>query len=504
MKRIYLILSLVLSMMASACNEWLDMPSNEYIFEDEAFSSNRGFRSALVGTYRLVGSENLWGRELTWGFLSVIGRNYNPSMLPTQYRQAITDEDYENPAYVKPILDSIWKTGYNVIANCNNILKNIDNLEDAAFEYPWEKEMITAEAKALRALMHFELMRLFVPAPITGFTGKAIPYSETHPDVHPGYKTMEEIFERVIADLKEAKEVLKRVDVDILWEPTIMNYISTPLFYGIQNLREDGTYGNGLGFFSFRGFRMNYWGVTALLGRVYSYKRDNATAVQYINELLDEWEGEDDIGWGWYQYNSNPNSISGKRIPEPVISFWNTQAYTIYENALKALTNSFRMISLTELFKGDEEDYRYKGLYNTLTQRYRVWERPTDPAYSFSLTSSSVLYGGPLLPVLELPELYYIRCEYLAEQGRIDEAIAMLKTVKDNRNITSAIVANDYDSFMRVLIKDATRDFLTRGQTWHYLKKLNWKEMYNGTTVPWTAPDSWYVLPIPDSEINFN
>ena len=34
---------------------------------------------------------------------------------------------------------------------------------------------------------------------------------------------------------------------------------------------------------------MNAQGATALLARVYSYKRDSMKAVEYIDELLDEW-----------------------------------------------------------------------------------------------------------------------------------------------------------------------------------------------------------------------
>lgn len=476
----------------------------EDVLEDDAFETKEGYRMALIGAYRLAASEKLWGQDLSWGFMSVLGRNYNPTYLPTKYSRVITDGNFSS-SYVKPVIAGIWEQGYNVIANCNNILKNIEHTDKSFFEYDWERDMIMAEARALRALVHFEMMRIFVPAPITGYSGKAIPYVRDYPVISPPYHTMEEVFQFVIEDLTFAQKNLRRADVDVLYGENSMTYMYTTLFYGIQNLLDNGKRGNGNGFFSFRGFRMNYWGVSALLARVYSYKRDNATAVQYIDALLEEFEGRQDIGWGFNQYNSNPNQIDGKRIPEPLISFWNTEEYTIYETTVASLANSFRIISLNALFglQDIKEDYRYIGYYNTGTQRYRVWDRPNDPAYPSQPTGSIMRYSGPLLPVLELPELYYIRCEYLAEQGKLEEAIAMLKVVKDNRNITSSIQANNIDEFMEVLINDLTRDFLTRGQTWHYLKKLNWKKMYNGTNVPWEVPDDWFVLPLPDSEVNY-
>ena len=161
------------------------------------------------------------------------------------------------------------------------------------------------------------------------------------------------------------------------------------------------------------------------------------------------------------------------------------------------------MTKLNDLFGADDikEDYRYTAFYNASTSRYRVW----DPSNSSHSTDSYIEKVRVILPVLEIPEIYYIKAEYLAEQGKIGEAINTLKVVKDNRNITTPIpsTVNDYNSFMEILINDLSRDFLTRGQTWFYLKKLNWKKMYNGTNVPWEAPDSWFVLPLPDSETSY-
>ena len=74
--------------------------------------------------------------------------------------------------------------------------------------------------------------------------------------------------------LEYARKILYPIDVDIMWKQSIMSYMSTKFFYGIQNICSDGTRGNGDGFFSFRCSRINYYGVMGMLARVYSYKRD--------------------------------------------------------------------------------------------------------------------------------------------------------------------------------------------------------------------------------------
>ena len=75
-----------------SCNDWLETGSNDEVLEDDAFSSAKGFRSALIGVYRLVTSENLYGQELTWGLLSSISWNYQsgyaiPKYTPTTTRK---------------------------------------------------------------------------------------------------------------------------------------------------------------------------------------------------------------------------------------------------------------------------------------------------------------------------------------------------------------------------------------------------------------------------------
>ena len=285
-KTIILLLSLSTGIFLSSCNDWLDVLSNEEILEEDAFATTKGFRAALVGAYEIAASPNFYGKELTWGMLSALSQNYNKSNLGNMaaYSNLLKNENFEN-SYTKTVIDNIWKTGYNVIANCNNLIQNIEKT-DKPFQYPWEKGMILAEAKALRALVHFDLLRLFAKAPVLGNTAKAIPYVTNYPNVAPEYKSTQEIITAIVKDLEYAREILRPVDVDILWGESIMDsYFTTMIFSGIKNLLDDGKRGNGDvgGFFCMRGYRMNYWAVTALLGRVHSYNRDNETAMKYVN-----------------------------------------------------------------------------------------------------------------------------------------------------------------------------------------------------------------------------
>ena len=89
-----IVLALFFSGCLCSCNDWLETGSNDEVLEDDAFSSAKGFRSALIGIYRLVASENLYGQELTWGLLSSISWNYQPGYAIPKFRGALQHDDY--------------------------------------------------------------------------------------------------------------------------------------------------------------------------------------------------------------------------------------------------------------------------------------------------------------------------------------------------------------------------------------------------------------------------
>lgn len=490
-----------------ACNKWLDVGSEEEVLEDDAFASVKGYRSALIGIYEIAASKNLWGQELTWGLKSTLSWNYKYGNSLTAYRQILQAENFDN-SQAQTVANSIWSKAYYAIANCNELLQKIEKADSADFEYCWEKAMIMGEARGMRALLHFEMLQLFAPAPVTGYTGTALPYVTSYPDLKPQYVSMSDYLASVIEDLTYARETLAPIDIDEMRNKssfvsgsTRLDNMDYVLFQAVGNIHSDGGKRDnaiGDGFFAFRGYRFNYWSATGLLARVYSYMRDFDNAEIYANAIIDDWVKE-------YQFNlyssnpkasTNPNAIDSKRRPEPILAFWNDQVCDNYLTVAGTTYN--KTVELKYLFAGDETtDYRYTDLYNATKKTYRVWDGQDD---SKSTNRNVKQYSNPLIPVMELPELYYIKAECLARKGDISGADALLKKVRDARGCTAALSDTDLDSFMNTLVNEAQRDFLTRGTTYCFLKKLNWPVIYNGTPAGFTVPEGWYVLPLPESE----
>ena len=508
-------------LLLSSCNEWLDITSEQEVIEDDAFASTKGYRSALTGVYKIVASESLYGQELTWGLKASLAWNYKSGNAVVKYRAPIQaveggKDDYYTSGTFKAITETVWKKAYNAIANCNNLLQEIEKCNDT-FEYEWEKDMIMAEARGLRALLHFELLQLFVPAPVTGYTGSAIPYVTKYPDLAPVKHSIDEVLKFVIEDLEYAQEKLAPIDIDELRNKsnfvagtTRMDDMDYVLFQGVGNIHSDGgkrDNATGDGFFAFRGYRFNYWSATGMLARVHSYMRNFDEAEPYA-DLIIEWirdnqfwiYGEKAADNKGIDASYGPNQIDGKRRPEPILAFWNNKVCSNYQTQTGGSYNI--MVDLQYLFDGDlSTDYRYTTLLNTETNRYRVWDAP-DSTFTKTNTYTKAVqqYSNPLIPVLELPEILLIKAECLAQNGFFTDAAALIQRIRNARDCTAPITITDMNSFNERMVNEAERDFLTRGTTFTFLKKLNWPTMYNGTPTRQIIPEDWYVLPIPDSE----
>ena len=143
---------------------------------------------------------------------------------------------------------------------------------------------------------------------------------------------------------------------------------------------------------------------------------------------------------------------------------------------------------------GDEQDFRYRYLIasNTTSTGYSLKWVPVKDASALW----NVQYQYPLLPVMRMSEVFYIMCEYLADNN-LTEAISLLNTLKKARGADDISTTLTRDAFLEALYTDATREFIAEGQTFYLYKRLN-RSMYNGEyPIDMTGK---YIVPLPDSE----
>lgn len=184
MKRSNILLVLIFSLFAvTSCKDWLDLEPEGEATSSKLTETGDGFRSMLSGVYKAMGSANLYGCELQFGLLDCMSQQYSWNWVSTETSSVIQkylkarDYDYYD-IDLRNAIDAIWKDGFNVIANANNLIQELEKASPDIFaKGETERKMILGEAYACRALMHFDLLRLFAPAPIENEAGAYVPYS---------------------------------------------------------------------------------------------------------------------------------------------------------------------------------------------------------------------------------------------------------------------------------------------------------------------------------------
>ena len=267
---IYMLAGLLLLCMG--CNDWLDVRPKSQVKESDLFESESGFRDALTGIYVLMGRSESYGGQRTMGLMDMVAQTYTE--VPYEL-EGIVSYNYQLDE-VKALIDTLWSTSYNAIANCNYLLRNIEEHGDVMSDNL--RDLVQGEALALRAFLHFDLLRGFAPSYKMGKDDLAIPYMREVTNAPVAQSTVSKVLDYILEDLTTAKKLLEPIDP------------IGPAFADYSELLE-GNYGlddyiTDDGFWLYRTSRMNYYGVTALMARVYLYKEDMQNALASALEVI--------------------------------------------------------------------------------------------------------------------------------------------------------------------------------------------------------------------------
>jgi len=195
-------------MIMSSCKKQLDIDPRQSADAGDALTTKEGLEAALTGAYSRLKSARLYGRDLlaVSEALSDNGRATNRSGRLTPEAQNNSGAHFNT-----------WQVAYQGINSVNLILEAIPNivLTNA------EKARYEGEAKFLRALFYFDLVKIYayipgavvtaqdrggVPMPVKGFVqlDSAVKYLPARPTVASNYA-------QIISDLTDANAKLLTV-----------------------------------------------------------------------------------------------------------------------------------------------------------------------------------------------------------------------------------------------------------------------------------------------------
>lgn len=445
-------------MLAFQSCDWLDVKSSTELDRDELFSSEQGYREAIVGVYSSLGGSSLYGTELSWGMLDVLGGRYIDlqgsynKYSSSSYKHNTSDSDDNAIAAV----DAIWGSMYEQIANLNSIINTIDDNQNVFTGNNYS--ILKGEAIGLRAFLHFELLRMYGPDYVTGKDTKAIPFVSELTTKVSTLLTVDQALTIIIDQLKQAIELMKE-------DPIVTGETPSKILASLPS----GSYSSyGIESWHNRRFHFNYFAAKAALARAYLWKGDKEDAKKEALDVIAYQESR----FPWVN-TSNLTTIGSTTAENQDRTFATEHIFALniadFETLLSGLlmadtgSSSSLLNSDKSIFEGLTADIRYQYLYTTSGKK-SLLSKYIQPTIVASFFKSR-------LPIIRISEMYYIAAECESDPNT---AARYLDIVRSHRGLSNEKLQNMGLSLEEVkdeIKKEYQKEFCGEGQMWYYYKR---------------------------------
>lgn len=479
MKKIIYTMIIACTTLFASCDSWLEVKPYDQIAEGELQKSEEGYQKMLNGIYIDLNSDALYGQTLSVEMIEVMGGAYTIGTDNSVWGNYKDLSSYQyNTEYWRDRLDQTWNKAYALILNCNKILETIDGNKNLFTDGSYY--IIKGEALALRAMLHFDMLRLFGPVYSKDSDKKAIPYYTKQTNSPEPILTAHEVMEKITTDYEDALNYLANDPVKT--EGTMMS--ST----------EDGS----SNFLRYRALRLNYYAVEALMARAYLYMGNKTEAFKYATDVI---KTADQNIFPFVDKNlvigspADPDRIFSSEV---LFALTNTSRGTIHKNFFdpSRLPNYvFRMDDsmMSNLVYGGaattggyQDDYRYRACWMaTGSNRYFY-------KYSDMVANGSI--QNTMIPMVRLGEMFLIAAE--SQSGDLKAGVQYVNALRRNRGVASLTTLTP-----DLLKYEYIRELYGEGQLFFLYKRLNSDIITSATSSKNPkASDLIFVVPLPDTE----
>ncbi len=437
-----------------SCEDFLQVePPETALVGSTVFMSDATATAALTGIYnRLMTSSNLFASG-TQSFTLLAG------LLADELRNHSTDQDqvefYVNELTVtNGFVFQTWIELYRYIYAANSVIEGLAGSEEVSSSL---KRQLEGEAKFVRAFFHFYLVNMFGDIPL--ITGTEYKANNT-----PSRASAKEVYDQIIADLKDAQNMLNE------------EYVS-----------------NGLR------LRPNKATATALLARVYLYNEDWTNAEAQATALIDN---------PLYNLENDLNNVFVKESQEIIWQLAATRDNrNTYDGLYFILTGEPSRVSLrSEILDGFEmDDKRKLNWIGSVALDAETFYFP----YKYKVRSAP---DGPKLEhlvVFRLAEQYLIRAEARTQQGNLVGAVEDIDSIRNRAGLPLIGIfnpnINKADMLLAIEQERRIELFAEWGHRWLDLKRTNRADAVLGPVKPgWQSTDILYPLPQGEMKANPN
>ena len=444
LKSIYKVMgcAILAASLSSCVNDWLDVAPSDGTDADAALTSSSDLAAARTGMYKaLKGNSNLvdyYGQQFfVYGDVHA-GDDYQYNNIGGSNRASFYyDMTYQTASEFSSSTSSsnvAWKSPYIVIGRANRIIAAAEGgaLSDAA-EAKATIDQYAAEAKVLRALAHFDLVRIY-GKPYTEDQGASLGVplvtGVLESNAKPARSTVAEVYTQVVKDLTEA------ISSNALATETEPGYVSV-------------------------------WGAKAILSRVYLNMGDYANALSVAEDII---KNSGAALWTRDQYfkawdASTPNeseflfrlNVAGSTDNNDLNGIGNLQQREGYKEMVA--TKKF-----VDMLTSDPKDVR-NDMFLPATAAKEVATYGTNKVFLNKLRGQGGnLRNVTIVPIIRLSEVYLTAAECAFRNNDKTKAVEYLNDLVKNRTTTVASLATvDNITLDRILI-ERRKELIGEGQ----------------------------------------
>lgn len=454
----------IIVLLTSSCS-FLDIDTPGIVNNGKMFGNEQGFIDAMDGVYASMAAEGLYGKELSFGFIDEIAQLYfndygeGETTLTKSIDLKYRDED------VRERIDGIWGDAYNVISSANSIIDNV-----SGHSYPGLPH-IEGEARAVRAMVHFDILRLFAPG-MEKAESEAIPYVD-HFSITPFRRlSVKGVYDRITDDLERSYKLLSE-------SPEISGRTPSNVY-------------------------MNKYAVAALLARVHNWAGNHGEAAKYAEAALEgdfQFTRDEQVKSLFKGYLANRECIFGLHAPNMYLDVRSNLYPTRLTESMLMVRDNYQTLFEVPTFTSTNNDYRYQACFSkrTWTKSVTLCVKLYDKNYDEDQIVPTGRIPGPNL--IRIPEMYYILAESAYASANMEKALEYLNAVVTARGLLP-LSAEDIDTvakFRRKLVGEYIKEYWGEGQIFFTYKRFN-MDMDGVNSKHFTASDDVYVLPLPESE----
>jgi len=446
----------------ASCKKIIESEPTHQLDGTTRFETIEDFDFALTGAYALFRSANYYGAGSN-AFVNLpdmLSDNLNETSESLGNYQTLSTWRY---AEDESNIDATWQAAYRIISQVNLLLGNIDKFSatDAG-----AVNRIKAQALAIRAMVHFDILRYWVEEYDRNSTKPGIPYITVFDyEQKPPRGTIKETYDHIEADLEMARALINS-GLDKTINATGRAYID------IQ-------------------------GVNAIMARMFLYSNQLDSAIKYSTLVI----------------NSIPLA-SRTNFP----NIWTDASTSEVVWSVSFNAGEGRIGDPVYFVPNNRSSYRPNP---TLVSTY---DPVNDIRYSsyFQIRSNRLVLSKYLAKAAQVPrpdgivnfkafrtgEMYLIRAEAYARKGGANEvaALADLNLLRATRIAGFVAGTETGAALINAIAQERRKELISEGHRWFDLKRTTKTINRSNCTVFCTlnAANRAWTWPIPITEINAN